>query len=311
MRRTMMISLLVSAFTIAAIGVNVVPAAAAPLGFTVDRFTGDLWSVDLTTGADTDIGATDATTVEGLALACGGALYAIDSEVDELVTINTTTGATSTIGDLNVNSTNGGLTFGVNGTLYMAAGANFYTVNITTGQATLVGPFGGELDIVGLATHPNGTIYGVDRFNSKNLYTINTSTGAATQVGPNHQSNNPNVVALDFDAAGNLWGLTDTEGPSQVVSFNLTTGIGTIGVTLDHARGLGLAIAPTCPPTTTTTTTRATSTSTSTSTTSSSTTTSSTTTSSTTTTKPPTTTTTTTTPAVAAEAVQVQPALVG
>ena len=94
---------------------------------------------------------------DGLAFNSSNVLFGLSQGVaapngqSSLYTINTTTGALSLIGALNVPAAAtevlGGLEFGPDGTLYAelsdnTTASNLYTVNTTTGQATLVGSIG-------------------------------------------------------------------------------------------------------------------------------------------------------------------------
>jgi hypothetical protein len=72
-----------------------------------------------------------------------------DNGADNLITINTATGAATTIGPVGTNqgpaagSSVGGLEFDPDsGILYYSESINLYTINPATGAATLIGPHG-------------------------------------------------------------------------------------------------------------------------------------------------------------------------
>jgi sugar lactone lactonase YvrE len=241
---------------------TIAPAASATAtGFTVDVAgpnNGKLYSIDLSTGTPTEIGPTGQDDIEGLTLACDGTLYGVNraaqseetpnQQPDQLITINKTTGAPTVVGPLSVSPADAGLTFGTDGKLYMAEvnTGRFYEVNKTTAAVTDIGPMGGGVEITGLATRANGTIFGYDRSGDHfQLVTINRATGAAAVVGP---ASDLNLIGLDFDAAGTLWGIS---GTGKIVTFNTATGADTQVTTynLDQHQFVSLAITPpACPP---------------------------------------------------------------
>jgi hypothetical protein len=114
-------------------------------------------SFNLSAGTSTPIG-TQNFLFDGLAFRSDGVLFGLSQGFSSpngssLYTINTTTGAVSLIGALNVPAAAsellGGLAFGPNGTLYAelsdgstTSPSTLYTVNTATGQATLVGSIG-------------------------------------------------------------------------------------------------------------------------------------------------------------------------
>ena len=247
--------LLVVALVLSGLALHASPAAAAPLAYTVDlsdsATLNHLMSLDLATGAATDIGNTGLRDVEGLSLDCAGVLWGVNRGVGSgnLVRINTTTGAATVVGPLGVEGADAGLTFGTDGRLWMAEviTGNFFRVNTTTGAATVVGPLGAGIEITALATAPNGTIFGFDR-RADRLVTINTTTGAATVLGTTGLA--LNLGGLDFDASGTLWGVFG-RGPRITARFNTSTGAGTQVASTSPREFVSLAMANICavPPT--------------------------------------------------------------
>jgi hypothetical protein len=243
--------------------VTITPAASATTtGFVVDTGStnqGKLYSLNLSTGAPTEIGQTGKNDIEGLSLDCSGTLFGVNrrpnQQVDangtaspnaavnlnQLVTLNTTTGATTIVGTLSVEPADAGLTFGTDGKLYMAEvnTGEFYEVNKSTAAVTDIGPMGNSVEITALATRADGTIFGYDR-NVGQLVTINPATGASTVIG---SSAEVNLIGMDFDASGTLWGVSQN---GRILTFNPSTGAATDVTTYnnDQNRFVSLAIAP-------------------------------------------------------------------
>jgi hypothetical protein len=247
-------------------GVTATPAVAETNAFTVDASetaaNGKLYSIDLTSGTTTEIGQTGQNDIEGLTFACDGTLFGVNraargenvanDQPAQLVTINTTTGTATVVGALGVPPADAGLTVGTDGKLYMAEVNNgrFYEVNKTTAAVTDIGLMGDGVEISGLATRADGTIFGYDRQNTQ-LVTIDTTTGSASAVGP---AGDHNLVGLDFDAAGVLWGIS---GNGEIVTFDTATGTDTpvTNYDPDEHQFVSLALGPQrcAPPTTTST----------------------------------------------------------
>jgi hypothetical protein len=271
MARSLLRTLFVGGVAASALTFGVLPASAAPVGFTIDQETFELASIDAGTAVVTDIGGLNGD-IDSLALACDNTLFATRinfpvptgadagfmEDSDELVTINTTTGAQTTIGDLGLSEREYGLAFAPDRTLWLSSNDSIYTVSTTTGATTLVGTTGdNEMEVRSLAFNAAGTLYGYDD-DSGRLFTISTTTGAATEVGSSPYSMG-NVAGLDFDSAGTLWAIASTDG-TGMATFDLTTGEGTFQDTQQvDARGLALTALP-CPTPASTTTTTSTST---------------------------------------------------
>lgn len=227
-------------------------AWAAPNGFTVDVSggpnNGKLYSIDLATGTPSEIGPTGQNDIEGLAIHCDGTLYGVnrssDGQPNQLVTINTSTGAATVVGPLSQEPSDAGLTFGADGRLYMAqvnVPHDFFRVDPATAVLTTIGPLGANVQLTGLAGRADGSIFGFDRTGDQ-LVTVNTSTGAATAVGP-VSTPTLNLVGLDFDTSGTLWGIANS---GAIVTFNTSTGADTQVTTYNTIQNdfVGLAIAP-------------------------------------------------------------------
>ncbi len=127
-----------------------------------------------------------------------GELYAINDDPsfpgqNPLISIDTTTFAITTIGDLGIPFTSGGLAYDPNSDiLYLVDGLSgtvangLYTVDRSTGVATLLG-IHGVTDLLGLAFDSTNNILYASSYdgntNSGAFYTLDTGTGAATLVG--------------------------------------------------------------------------------------------------------------------------------
>ena len=111
-----------------------------------------LYSIDLSTGVATQIGAIGISNVYALGFA-GGALYGVSDVSKNLVSISTATGVGSNIG-----ATGLGFVFDIaarpeDGVMFASDSGNnaMYTVDLATGATTLVGAFGSSQNIAGLA----------------------------------------------------------------------------------------------------------------------------------------------------------------
>ncbi|MCP4589336.1 MAG: PEP-CTERM sorting domain-containing protein [bacterium] len=131
--------------------------------------TDSLYKFDTDTGLVETVGALGVDFYEGgLAMTPGGELYgAFAGPLDELYSINTTTGAATSRGAFN---------------------------------------FGIESDVSAIAFNSSGELYGVDSDNER-LVTINPLTGAGTVFGDGDTgiTNIGSVVGLAFDGADSLW----------------------------------------------------------------------------------------------------------
>ena len=161
----------------------------------------------------------------GLVLAClvlvvmGGGLpvgaetlYAVDAQ-NRLLTVDTTTAATTVVGNLGFSLTCfGGACFAgldfnpVDGKLYVSDSnaSDLYTVDLTTGAATFVthvtpvdGPGGAILQ--NMAFSPQGVLYGSETFH---LYIIDVGTGEGHFVGTDFSGEDD---ALAFAPGGTLY----------------------------------------------------------------------------------------------------------
>jgi hypothetical protein len=112
-----------------------------------------LYTIDPLTGLVTQIGAINFTSVFALGFDQNGDLFGVADATNELISIDTGTGAGTSIATLSV-----GLAFDIasrpeDDVMFLADSGTFslYTLNTANGNLTLVGPYGGTPNIVGLA----------------------------------------------------------------------------------------------------------------------------------------------------------------
>ncbi len=142
-----------------------------------------------------------------------GVLYGWNESVlDDLITINQTTGVASPpLGDSGLSTYGSGLAFAPNGTLYFAGeGANgpLHTINPATGLVTSSVTMSGanDLGIGSLAVNNAGVLFGVRKGTnsgpsvSTDLITINPTSGFITSVGIIRDASGPipNMDAIAF-----------------------------------------------------------------------------------------------------------------
>jgi hypothetical protein len=246
---------------------NELYGAAAPPG--TGGSPSSLYKIDPSTGAAALIGPIDYNGVTGLsfgpdgtlyASAKGDGLYADGFQHSILLTIDTTTGAGTFVGEIgsSANPTDAGrmpdISFSPNGRLYGSAamvGALYnhalYTINTTTGAGTLVGTtgFGSTLGN-GMDFAPDGKLYSTPTDVVNNcLARLNPMTGAGVCV-PGTQGNVPDRInALEFcDYSGVLYGswLDWSTSNNYLVTIDLKTGLPKIvGQTVSGLTALAFA----------------------------------------------------------------------
>jgi subtilisin-like proprotein convertase family protein len=161
-------------------------------------------------------------------------LYAINITTNNLVTLNTTTGAETVIGPMvpPAGQTWGGLRWDPStSTLYamsnVTGGGTLFTVNPATGATTTVAPFTGLTLLIDIAISPAGQMYGIDISNDS-LYSINKATGVATLIGATGIAANF-AQGMDFDDSTNTlyWPAYIGAGVNSLATVNTTTGAAT------------------------------------------------------------------------------------
>ena len=151
---------------------------AASTDLWISDSSGRLARVGISTGAVTEIGNMGRTMTD-IAFDSSGNLYGIT--FTDLYSINSTTGASTLIGNLGVNDANS-LTFGADGTLYMArdeVNTNLYTVDTSTAIISAIGATGFKAE--GDLAFNGGDMYMSTSLNS--LAEVDILTGAGIEIG--------------------------------------------------------------------------------------------------------------------------------
>ncbi len=216
------------------VAVNDVGLAFDVLGrlWMVDDGTQNLYRISPFSGNATTIGALGQK-VTGLA-ARGMTLFGLGGDAtDNLVTINTATGASTSVGPLvNVSLYDGGLDFDAFGTLWGITDSipgTVFLMDAGTGLATVHTTTSGVGGIENLAIPPAPVAYAVDSDDADHLWMLYLNLGIVVDVGP---TNYDNIEALTFAPDGTLYGVDD--GSDYLVTLDLTTGgaafVGSLGV---------------------------------------------------------------------------------
>lgn len=255
-------------------------ANAAPMAFSVNSDSGNqatedsLYSIDLATGSHQllgrlTVGNQTRLDTEGLAIAPDGTLWGIDDDSLTLFPINKATGGINIVDEVNVTGfTSGGgndfgMAFGCDDTLYVTSvrTQSLYklqlngtievvgTVGALGQNISAIASIGNPIKIYGLGNgqHANGTT------DAPNLYSIDPGTGVASLIGPlGASAGEYNQGGLSFDAAGELWAITDrrlinntiADLPSQILKIDVDTGKATLMAVTTEVGFESLAVAP-------------------------------------------------------------------
>jgi len=157
--------------------------------YATQRKGGSLLTIDRTTGVATAIGSGLGVNITSLAINSSGQAFgwgenADGVEIDDLHTIDLSTGVATRVGESNLNTFAHGMAF-LDDTLYLNNGnANLYTIDTGTGAATFVGGSGVQYNANGGINPDDGLYYGIDMSDPSldsnlNLNLINVSTGTA------------------------------------------------------------------------------------------------------------------------------------
>jgi len=165
-------------------------------------------------------------------------LYGVENSANSLLTIDTSSGASTTVGGIGFTSVRSLAYDAISDTMYAVENTTdqLLTIDLNTGAGTVVGAVGFG-NVQGLTFASSGTLYGTDT-STNQLITIDTSSGTGTAVSAN-QLGFSAVGGLAFDTfSGTLFGvdfLTD-----QLISIDTGTGIGNaVGSSLDPTGSLG------------------------------------------------------------------------
>lgn len=216
---------------------------AAPLFGLAGSFPVMLSRVDASTGATTLVsgrGLAGFPSVDGLAYdAANGVLLGVDTQTQELVSIDPASGAPTLVGplgrDLSALEVDPDT-----GTIYSVDNTNgvLVTVNRNSGATTVVGPHNLLLGFIsGLAyDSDNDVLYGSNT-TTNGLVTLNTATGNATAAGPLGFAN---VDGLAYDAVADV--LYGVSGGGSLITINTATGAGTLVYSFGYkTRGLAFS----------------------------------------------------------------------
>jgi hypothetical protein len=192
-----------------------------------------LYTINPTNGVLTQVGNNMGINMYDIA-DFGGKLYGIDSQ-SELYSINTTTAQVTAIGQTGQQFN--ALTFSSTGVLY-AAGigeTTLYTINLGSGHATAVpGGNGSAYNSAGDLAFFGDTLYLTTQNGGNSILdTVNIATGALTVVGNTGFTNVFGLVA----SGGVLYGFTDNDGSSKVLSIKTSSGAGQGGGTVVASYG--------------------------------------------------------------------------
>ena len=212
------------------IGLMISSAVSAIPTLWVGDSSGQLGTVDVSTGAVTVIGGMGATMTD-IAFDQSGNLYGIT--FNSLYSINTSTGAATFIGSHSLGGSKNSLVFDASGTLY-AANSSLFTLDILTGASSLVGNGGYSYSSSGDLAFINNELYlSSSGSSTDDLVKLDTSNGLGTLVG---DIGFGAVYGLATDNNVDLYGLSGT----SVLNINTLTGAGSFLV--DYSgQGLGAA----------------------------------------------------------------------
>jgi LPXTG-site transpeptidase (sortase) family protein len=210
-------------------------------------FPNGLITINMTTGAGTPVGAGFGFgSVTNIRANPAGALFGWwDPAADDLVSINSTTGVATLVGESGISTGIYGMSFDASGVLYFInVGGSIYTINTTTGAATDTGisVAGGGDAHHGDFRPSTGMYVGIDSNSTrgappqpKNLRVINVSTGAVVATLPTVNGLHTLTFAPPAASAPVLLDLAPKSGPITggttviINGTNLTGGIFTFG----------------------------------------------------------------------------------
>ena len=157
----------------------------------IDNLTGRLWDIDRTTGALSNPVNTTAVEAIGLSSFAGGPLYAVLDmgwqQPAELVTIDPTTGAVSSIATLSLSAQEGDTAFDpTDGTLYgITAASQFGTLDPLTGVTTPIANISAIFHPPAMAFDDLGQLYILEGWGATaKLRLVDKTTGAITSTLP-------------------------------------------------------------------------------------------------------------------------------
>ncbi len=211
----------------------------------------NLYSINLTSGAATEIGPLGASGMNALAFSSGGTLYAMSAETADLYTVNLNTGAASVVFDTGYISA-GDIAFSKSGELYLTTANDLVEIDVAADTAMVVGPTGASR-LFGLAVDSNGNIYAGQGSNQRStavMYQLNNTTGQAGQIGTIKGASKLGLDGLSFAAPtpslsiGNAT-VHAVQGTTVSAVFTVSLAPSSSGtVTVKYATANGTAAAP-------------------------------------------------------------------
>lgn len=169
-----------------------------------------LYLIELITGNSTLIGTTSATNIAGLTFGSNHILYAVDELNNTLYTIDTTTAEATLIGNLGVEVSQPGLTYGSDNTLYMVEGGStgkLYSLDVLTGSASLIGAFEG--DYIDAISWDGVHLWGISSNYTNKLYRLDQNLATSSFVHELTGIDLTKQAGLTTDINGNLWGIDE------------------------------------------------------------------------------------------------------
>jgi hypothetical protein len=176
-----------------------------------------------------------------LAFGSGGQLYGLVDDAHQVINlykINTTTGATTLIGDTGFHSQSDGIiSYGLgsipNGTLYTfrygtAGVSNIYTINPSNGVPTLIGSAGVPLE-GGIQGDSGAHLFVTQGQAGNGIYQINSANGHGTLLGNSNGGASDAIAFVNqtmyaFTLSGAIDAIDLTTGQSsQVASYNVAS----------------------------------------------------------------------------------------
>ncbi|MCG2634230.1 MAG: retention module-containing protein [Gammaproteobacteria bacterium] len=197
-----------------------------------------LYGIDLETGATFAIGpvvveGNDKAQFSSLTLnPDDGYLYGLADQgnLNGFVKINPATGEAELIStDSLFNTSTSGMSFALDGTLYMAVDDDFYIINPETGDyGAPIASFNNSGVSVDAFAYDSGS----DTFffvSGSQLYSMKEGDTTATAIGPGIGDT---IDGLSFDESGSLWG---TDNLGTIYLIDTTTGVGTVVATISNS----------------------------------------------------------------------------
>jgi WD40 repeat protein len=200
--------------------------------------SGNLYTVNTSTGATSLLGPTGQRSSGDLAFAPDGTLFLSantpSARADELVSLDTTTGAATVLGSIGFEQTFG-MDFVSGGLIGLTRAGELISINTTSGAGTLV-----------TNTNPsipnNGSASGLDEYlagdNNSVLWHVNTVDGSATQRG----TMSANMFDLAYSPNGVLFGVSSTADGNDLYRIDPNTAsatlVGSLGLSNEYGNSL-------------------------------------------------------------------------